>query len=107
MLLKIAEMEYSGANSIFLRIFFDKKYAMPYRVIDSVVFHFLRWLVAIDIFNGQPRPIFVYFRSFQQQFYRKIVHFSWNWTRIIGVEGKNADHHHGEPLIIFYNQINS
>jgi essential nuclear protein 1 len=41
-MLKIAEMEYSGANSIFLRVFFDKKYAMPYRVIDAVVFHFLR-----------------------------------------------------------------
>jgi len=41
-MLKIAEMEYSGANSIFLRIFFDKKYAMPYRVVDAVVFHFLR-----------------------------------------------------------------
>merc|ERR1712012_1007153 len=40
-MLKIAEMEYSGANSIFLRILFDKKYALPYRVIDAVVFHFL------------------------------------------------------------------
>lgn len=40
--LKIAEMDYTGANSIFLRIFFDKKYALPYRVVDGVVFHFLR-----------------------------------------------------------------
>lgn len=42
-LLKIAEMDYTGANSIFLRILFDKKYALPYRVVDSVVFHFLRY----------------------------------------------------------------
>lgn len=41
-ILKIAEMDYTGANSIFLRIFLDKKYALPYRVIDAVVFHFLR-----------------------------------------------------------------
>lgn len=41
-LLKIAEMEYSGANSIFLRILLDKKYALPYRVIDAVVDHFVR-----------------------------------------------------------------
>ena len=41
-LLKIAEMDYTGANSIFLRIFIDKKYALPYRVVDGVVFHFLR-----------------------------------------------------------------
>lgn len=44
-LLKIAEMDYTGANSIFLRILFDKKYALPYRVVDSVVFHFLRYAV--------------------------------------------------------------
>lgn len=41
-LLKIAEMDYTGANSIFMRILFDKKYALPYRVVDAVVFHFLR-----------------------------------------------------------------
>ncbi|KAL1449975.1 hypothetical protein WDU94_002440 [Cyamophila willieti] len=42
-LLKIAEMEYNGANSIFLRILLDKKYALPYRVVDAIVFHFLRF----------------------------------------------------------------
>ncbi|XP_069676242.1 bystin [Periplaneta americana] len=42
-ILKIAEMDYTGANSIFLRIFFDKKYALPYRVVDTAVFHFLRF----------------------------------------------------------------
>ncbi|XP_060811743.1 bystin [Bombus pascuorum] len=42
-ILKIAEMDYTGANSIFLRIFLDKKYALPYRVVDAVVFHFLRF----------------------------------------------------------------
>jgi essential nuclear protein 1 len=43
-ILKIAEMDYTGANSIFLRIFFDKKYALPYRVVDAAVFHFLRYV---------------------------------------------------------------
>ena len=42
-LLKIAEMEYSGANSIFLRTLLDKKYALPYRVLDAVTFHFLKF----------------------------------------------------------------
>merc|ERR1711922_76587 len=37
----IAEMDYSGGNSIFLRTLCDKKYALPYRVIDALVFHFL------------------------------------------------------------------
>lgn len=49
-LLKIAEMEYSGANSIFIRTLLDKKYALPYRVIDAVVFHFLR-------FRQDPRDL--------------------------------------------------
>jgi len=40
-MMKIAEMEYSGANSIFLRVLLDKKYALPYRVVDAIVFHFL------------------------------------------------------------------
>ena len=42
-LLKIAEMEYTGANSIFIRILLDKKYALPYRVIDALVKHFVRF----------------------------------------------------------------
>lgn len=49
-ILKIAEMDYTGANSIFLRIFLDKKYALPYRVIDAVVFHFIR-------FERDPREL--------------------------------------------------
>ncbi|XP_035693133.1 bystin-like [Branchiostoma floridae] len=43
-MLKIAEMDYNGANSIFLRVLLDKKYALPYRVVDAMVFHFLRFV---------------------------------------------------------------
>ncbi|KAH8388076.1 hypothetical protein KR093_011574 [Drosophila rubida] len=42
-LLKICEMSYSGANSIFIRYFLDKRYALPYRVIDAAVHHFIRF----------------------------------------------------------------
>jgi essential nuclear protein 1 len=42
-LLKIAEMEYSGTNSFFIRVLLDKKYALPYRVLDALVEHFLRF----------------------------------------------------------------
>ncbi|MGH0114435.1 UNVERIFIED_CONTAM: hypothetical protein FKN15_015937 [Acipenser sinensis] len=42
-MLKVAEMDYNGANSIFLRLMIDKKYALPFRVIDALVFHFLRF----------------------------------------------------------------
>ena len=58
-LLKLAEMDYSGAtdcirkrreadrdnlgpNSLFIRILLDKKYALPYKVVDGLVFHFIR-----------------------------------------------------------------
>ncbi|GBB89556.1 hypothetical protein RclHR1_16290002 [Rhizophagus clarus] len=42
-LLRLAEMEYSGPNSLFIRILLDKKYALPYKVVDALVFHFLRF----------------------------------------------------------------
>ncbi|XP_063329110.1 bystin [Pelmatolapia mariae] len=40
-MLKLAEMEYNGANSIFLRLLLDKKYALPFRVLDALAAHFL------------------------------------------------------------------
>lgn len=42
-LLKICEMAYTGANSVFIRCFLEKSYALPYRVVDAAVFHFLRY----------------------------------------------------------------
>jgi essential nuclear protein 1 len=41
-LLRLASMDYSGPNSLFIRILLDKKYALPYKVVDSLVFHFIR-----------------------------------------------------------------
>lgn len=43
-LLRIAEMPYKGATSIFFRVLLDKKYSLPYKVIDAVVDHFLRFI---------------------------------------------------------------
>eukprot|EP00158_Paraphelidium_tribonemae_P002446 Partr_v1_DN25378_c1_g1_i1_m21986 putative K14797 essential nuclear protein 1 len=42
-LMKIAQADYTGANSIFIRILLDKKYALPYRVIEALVDHFARF----------------------------------------------------------------
>jgi essential nuclear protein 1 len=39
-LLKISEMDYTGPNSLFIRILLDKKYALPYKVVDSLIGHF-------------------------------------------------------------------
>ncbi|WWC96175.1 hypothetical protein V866_003042 [Kwoniella sp. B9012] len=41
-LLRLASMDYSGPNSLFIRILLDKKYALPYKVVDALVFHFIR-----------------------------------------------------------------
>lgn len=43
-LLRIAEMPYAGSTSIFFRVLLDKKYSLPYKVIDAVVDHFLRFI---------------------------------------------------------------
>jgi len=42
-LLKLSEMPYSGGTSLFMRILLNKKYALPHRVIDSLVEHFCRF----------------------------------------------------------------
>ncbi|MEW5310506.1 MAG: hypothetical protein WDW38_002299 [Sanguina aurantia] len=42
-LLRLAELEYCGTTSFFIRVLLDKKYALPYRVIDSLVDHFVRF----------------------------------------------------------------
>ncbi|ORY95736.1 Bystin-domain-containing protein [Syncephalastrum racemosum] len=42
-LLRLADMDYTGPNSLFIRILLDKKYALPFKVVDALVFHFLRF----------------------------------------------------------------
>ncbi|GKB43256.1 bystin [Tanacetum coccineum] len=42
-LMKLAEMEYGGTTSYFIKLFVEKKYALPYRVIDAMVSHFMRF----------------------------------------------------------------
>ena len=42
--MKIAELRYSGGTSIFLHRLLNKKYALPYRVVDAVVDHFAKFL---------------------------------------------------------------
>jgi essential nuclear protein 1 len=39
-MLKMAAMPYSGATSLFLRVLLNKKYSLPYKVIDALVKHF-------------------------------------------------------------------
>lgn len=36
-------LESTGAVNVFIRVFLEKKYALPYKVIDALVFHFLRF----------------------------------------------------------------
>ena len=55
----------------------------------------------IFINMDQPRFLFVYFYSFQQQFYRQIVDFSGIWTWIIRIEGKQVDQAHQLRLFQF------
>ncbi|GMH31295.1 hypothetical protein Nepgr_033138 [Nepenthes gracilis] len=43
-LLKLAEMDYCGTTSYFIKLLIEKKYALPYRVVDGLVAHFMRFL---------------------------------------------------------------
>ena len=43
-LMKLAEtVEFSGPVSVFMRVLIDKKYCLPYRVLDSLVNYFIRF----------------------------------------------------------------
>lgn len=42
-LLRLCEMEYTGPTSVFVKVLIDKKYALPYKVVDALVFHFMRF----------------------------------------------------------------
>lgn len=43
-LMKVSMMPYSGSTSIFMKALINKKYALPYLVIDAVVNHFHSFL---------------------------------------------------------------
>ncbi|EPS38084.1 hypothetical protein H072_8186 [Dactylellina haptotyla CBS 200.50] len=45
---RLCEMDYTGPTSIFIRVLLEKKYALPYKAIDAVVFHFIRFANSDD-----------------------------------------------------------
>ncbi|CUS13134.1 unnamed protein product [Tuber aestivum] len=47
-LLRLCEMDYTGPTSVFIKVLIDKKYALPYKVIDALVFHYMRFKSAPD-----------------------------------------------------------
>ena len=65
-LLKLAEMDYSGPTSLFIRILLDKKYALPYKVVDALVFHFIKQLTTEDL--ALPVLFHQSFLSFAQRY---------------------------------------
>ncbi|THV88227.1 Bystin-domain-containing protein [Aureobasidium pullulans] len=51
-------LEAGGATNIFIRVLLEKKYALPYKVVDAVVFHFLRFrAVDADAMTDAPATI--------------------------------------------------
>ncbi|XP_050371041.1 bystin [Argentina anserina] len=42
--MKLADMEYCGTTSYFIKLLLEKKYALPFRVIDALVGHFMRFM---------------------------------------------------------------
>lgn len=46
------DVESAGACNIFIRTLLEKRYALPYRVVDAVVFHFLRFRAVQPLTEG-------------------------------------------------------
>lgn len=95
-MLKIAEMDYKGPNSIFLLTLLRKKYALPYRVIDALVCHFARFSADTSEF-----PVL---------WYQALLAFVENYHTDISDEQKEAladlckvhRHHQITPVIMNY-----
>ncbi|CAF2506290.1 unnamed protein product [Rotaria sp. Silwood2] len=83
-LLKIAEMNYSGGNSIFIRTLIEKRYALPFRVVDALVHHFIK-------FRSDTRELPVLW-------HQALLAFIQNYRQDISTEQKQALlellHHH-------------
>lgn len=47
-LLRLAELPYAGTTSFFIRVLVDKRYALPYRVVDGLVDHFTSFIADED-----------------------------------------------------------
>ena len=60
------DVESAGACNIFIRTLLEKKYALPYRVVDALVFHFLRFRAVqqngaaedVSMTGAGPQPSF-------------------------------------------------
>ncbi|KAK5736231.1 snoRNA-binding rRNA-processing protein [Elasticomyces elasticus] len=48
----MSDVESAGACNILIRTLLEKKYALPYRVVDALVFHFLRFKAVQQIQRG-------------------------------------------------------
>eukprot|EP01105_Mastigella_eilhardi_P006338 TRINITY_DN17951_c0_g1_i1.p1 TRINITY_DN17951_c0_g1~~TRINITY_DN17951_c0_g1_i1.p1 ORF type:complete len:497 (-),score=164.11 TRINITY_DN17951_c0_g1_i1:32-1489(-) len=56
-LMKLAQMKYSGAVTIFMRVLIDKKYSLPFKVVDAVAAHFARFM------NDQRRMVVLWHQT--------------------------------------------
>jgi essential nuclear protein 1 len=44
----LLNLEFSPATTVFIRILLEKKYALPYQIIDNLVFYFMKFRIVKD-----------------------------------------------------------
>ena len=66
-LLRLAEMRYSGINSFFIKVLLEKKYALPFKVIDVLVDSFVA-------FEGEERELPVVWHQSLLTFVQRYKH---------------------------------
>lgn len=69
---------YEGPNSLFIRVLVDKKYALPYKVVDALVFHFIRLSNTYKAKKGESEKLPVLWHQsllvFAQRFVLASIH---------------------------------
>jgi hypothetical protein len=66
-----------GPNSLFIRILLDKKYALPYKVVDALVFHFIRLSNTYKAKLGESEKLPVLWHQSLLIFCQRSAHAHW------------------------------
>jgi essential nuclear protein 1 len=93
-----------GPNSLFIRVLVDKKYALPYKVVDALVFHFIRLSNTYKAKKGESEKLPVLWHQSLLVFAQRYVLISrgadWIISPISPLNSRAHSNHQRAPRVI-------